>query len=115
MQFTRIGEFLAASHQSGSAWNLLKIRLSESGDGIVTCECLPAIKERNRRPLDEELVIKYVLAGVSQANESLGSSYCISHFQYVEDDTPPESMYEFLAKSIIEHLHSGEPWVVGGP
>ena len=44
----------------------------------------------------------------------LGTDYVVSHIQYVENDTPPEEVYGFMARGIIKHLNSGGEFVEGG-
>ena len=116
MQFVKLGEFLAATHISGITHNLLKIRLTDSDqEAVVDCERLPANGTCRHKPIDEQALVEFVLSGVKQANEKLGTSYRVTHIQYVENDTPPESKYGYLAARIVEHLHAGEAWAIGRP
>jgi hypothetical protein len=115
MQFLKLGEFLAATHISGVTHNLLKIRLTECDQGAtVSCECLPANGGCQHEPIDEQALIEFVLSGVKQANEKLGTSYRVTHIQYVANDTPPESKYGYMAARIVEHVHVGGAWAIGG-
>ena len=54
--------------------------------------------------LDEEQLKQAVLAGVSQANTALGTSYHVDIIQYVPTDTPHLEVYAFLARSLIEQF-----------
>lgn len=113
MQFVKLGEFLAAARITGPTHNLLQIRFSNSSQESLICECLPATSGCRHAPLDEEAIIKSVIDGIAEANQQLGSTYTISHIRYVENDTKPETVYGFLVKSILEHLHSGGEFVIG--
>jgi hypothetical protein len=115
MQFVRLGEFLATAHISGITHNLLKIKVSQLDQGELICDRLPATGSCRHKPLDEYALVQSVQEGIAQANEKLGTSYTVSYIQYVENDTPPESIYAFMAMRIVEHLHAGGAWVAGGP
>ncbi|WP_115561027.1 hypothetical protein [Xanthomonas arboricola] len=114
MHFVRLGEFLATSRITGPTHNLLQIRLGGSGDALV-CERLPATGECRHAPLADDQLIKHVIDGVAAANQQLGTTYVVSHIRYVENDTPPEVVYGFMARRIVEHLHSGGEFAQGVP
>jgi hypothetical protein len=107
MQFSRVGEFLAAIQITGPRHNLLQLRLSEAPQGIPVSECLPPVGQRKHAPLDESELIASVLQGVSEANSRHGSHHSVTHIRYVEDDTKPESIYAHLALKLIDHLEAG--------
>jgi hypothetical protein len=107
MQFSRVGDFLAASQITDLRHNLLQLRLSEAPQGIPVSECLPPVGQRKGEPLDESELIANVLQGVSEANSRLGSHHSVTHIRYVEDDTKPESVYAYLTIKLVEHLESG--------
>lgn len=113
MQFVKFGEFLAVARITGPTHNLLQIRLSNSPQEPLVCECLPATNACRHAHLDEAAIIKAVIGGIAEANQQLGSTYTISHIRYVENDTKPEAVYGFMAKRILEHLHSGGEFVTG--
>ncbi len=112
MHFTQLGEFLAASRITGPKHNLLAIRLGGSGDPLV-CDRVPAMGGCKHTPLDEDQLIKNVLDGVAEANQQLGTTYAVSHIRYVENDTPPEVVYAFMAMRIVERLHNGGEFAQG--
>jgi len=115
MQFVKLGEFFAAVKISGITHNLLKLRLTDSGQQVaVSCERLPATGRSPTGAIDEHALVESVLGGVRRANERLGTSFRVTHIQYVEDDSPPESTYGELATRIVEHLHAGHAWTGGG-
>jgi hypothetical protein len=107
MRYVRLGEFLAVSRITGPTHNLLQLKLLSSPAGDLVCEQLAGQGGCRHAPLDEESLIRFVLEGVQLANSRLGTSYAVSHIRYVQDDTPPEAIYGFLATSLLEHLHSG--------
>jgi len=97
MHFVRLGEFLAASRITGPKHNLLQIRLGSAG-GPPVCERLPAKGGCKHAPLTED---------------QLGAAYAVSHIRYIENDTPPEVVYGFMAMRIVEHLHNGGEFTQG--
>lgn len=107
MQFVRLGEFFAAARITGPTHNLLQIRLGGPLDGFPICERLAGTGECRHKPLNEDQLVKHVLRGVAEANQHLGSAYVVSHIRYVENDTPPEEAYGFMAMRIVEHYHNG--------
>jgi len=113
MNFVRIGDFLAVARETGNQWNLLMVRLENDFVGQPVCERLPSHRPTQVRALAEAKLIDAVLSGVSEANENFGTCYRVSHIRYVEDDSPPESIYAFLAASIVEHLHKGREFRPG--
>ena len=113
MHFVRLGEFLAVSRITGPTHNLLQIRLDGTGSRPI-CERLPAVGGCSHKPLDEDALVRYVLEGVAEANGELGTAYSVAHIRYVENDTPPEVVYGFMAMRLIERLHSGGEFIPGG-
>ena len=118
MQYVRLGEFLAVARITGPTHNLLQIRLASVVDEPLVCERLQATGGCRHAPLNEEELVQSVLNGVAETNQHLGTAYVVSHIRYVENDTPPESVYGHLAGCILEHLHAGgefEPGISAGP
>ena len=114
MQFTRIGEFLAASRITGPTHNLLQIKLGEGMQENPICEALPPIGNCSHKALNESELVEAVLKGVEEANKTHGTKYTITHIKYVKNDTKPEAVYEYLSLKIIEHLENGGEFVQGG-
>lgn len=56
-----------------------------------------------------------VLEGVAEANTRFGTSYFATHIRYVENDTPPEIVYGFLAQKIVERVVEGGAFVMAHP
>jgi hypothetical protein len=107
VQFSRVGEFLAASQITGPRHNLLQIRLSQAPQGVPVAECLPPIGPSKHEPLDESELIASVLQGVSEASSRHASHHSVTHIRYVGNDSKPESVYAYLARKLVEHLESG--------
>src|SRR4051812_786363 len=108
MRITRLGEFYVAQRITGPQHNLLQLELH---DGILPSyreriEALPAIGGSAVR-LDGARIRTEVLAGVAEANAALASSFTVIAIRFVEDDTPPESFYRFLAYKIIKAVAEG--------
>ena len=111
MHFSRNGEFFSVSRITGPHHNLLQIRLSKGDADATALECLPAIGSCTHPPLDSDKLLVAVLEGIAKANLELGTAYWAAHVRYVGNDTPPESVYGFLALSIVRHLESGGTFV----
>jgi hypothetical protein len=107
MQFLRLGEFLAVSRITGPRHNLLQLRVSNQPQGVLVCECLPAVGQCEHEPLSESELVASVLQGVSEANSHHGTRHSVSHIRYVKNDTKPEVVYAYMALKLIEHLESG--------
>jgi len=106
MQFVQHGEFLTVARITGVTHNLLQIRLDRNACR-PTCERLPPTGGCKHKPLDEDALVRYVLQGVAEANNELGTDYSVADIRYVENDTPPETAYRFMAISIIKRFHLG--------
>jgi len=108
MQFIRLGEFYAVARITGSHDNLLQLQLSVGPQSSVTCEQLGVLNSPRSRLLDEGKVLAATLEGVAKANALLGTSYAVLRIRYIPNDSGPETVYGFLASSIIQHLHAGK-------
>jgi hypothetical protein len=115
MNFVRRGEYLVVTRETGNQWNYLMIRPDNTYVGRPICMRYTRPDSLQNRPLIESEVIDAVLAGVSEANERLSANYSISHMRYIENDSPPESIYTYLASALIERLHSGGEFKDGPP
>jgi hypothetical protein len=107
VQFTRIGEFLAASRITGPTHNLLMLKLGRPPQGRPVCEAVLSQGGCVHEPLDEAALIASVLEGVAEANVRFGSKHSVTHIKYVANDTKPEAIYGFLALEIIKRLETG--------
>jgi hypothetical protein len=108
MQYLRRGEWHQLVRITGPRHNLLWLRLSD-GDEPVS---LPHV-ERIQDPrgdatpeLHDQDVAAAVIAGVSRANEKLGTAFAATHVRYVESDSPPASNYELLAEELVKRAAS---------
>jgi hypothetical protein len=107
VQITRQGQFYRISHISGPRHNALLICFLEADDVEVMLpliEALQPIGDHKHDPLDPEAIRREALEGVSEANEQFGTHYRIKQLKYVENDTPRESIYRYLAFKLVEHL-----------
>jgi hypothetical protein len=105
MQYTRDKRFLMVSRITGPTHNLLQLDLQQVS--LPSIESIPAIGPMPAQPLNAELVLRHVIAGVEAANKELGTSYRVGVVRFVADDSRPESVYEMLAFVLIKHLASG--------
>jgi len=105
MQFAKSGDWYSISRITGPTHNLLRIRFGDQDieptiDKIAGDIYAPT-------GLVAEDIRHEVIAGVAEANATLGTSYFARAIGYVPSDTPPVSIYRYLAKSLVEHLASG--------
>ena len=68
---------------------------------------LPPIGNGRYGSPDAESVLKYVLQGVGEANEKLGTNYKVVEIRFVENDSSVEPVYAFISRRLIEHIESG--------
>lgn len=111
----RKGDYLSVTRETGNQWNCLMIRIDEGHVGRPTCVPIEGHGSWPERPLLESEVVDAVLSGILEANERLGTSYKVSHVRYVDNDSPPESIYSYLASSLINRLHRGDEFRIGAP
>jgi hypothetical protein len=115
MNFVRKGEYLLVTRETGNKWNYLMVRLDDGYVGRPNCMRLERPDSWSKRQLAESEVVDAVLAGVSEANERCGTRYRVSHIRYVANDSPPESIYTYLASSLVERFHNGGEFSIGSP
>ena len=113
MQFTKIGDFLAASRITGPTHSLLQIKVGEGIQDVPICEILTLKNPCTHEPLDENMIVSEILNAVEDWNQRHGSKYVVTHIKYVQNDSKPETIYGFLASKIIEHLENGGEFVQG--
>jgi hypothetical protein len=105
MQFSKEGEFYKASRVTGPRHNLLFLSFitgDNSASPIIGAN--PAIGDCSHSPLDKQQILSAVLEGVRLANHQLGTDYQVAMVRYVENDTPPEITYSYLAFKLIEYI-----------
>lgn len=108
MRFIFDGVCHKVSRITGPTHNFLSLRLEVGkGQGEIQIE---KVKLSGEASLDEVRVVDEVLAGVEEANQCYGTSFVIVALQFVENDSGPETVYKFLALSIVERLASGLPF-----
>ena len=105
MRFLTEGAIHKVIRITGPSHNLLGLELESSASA---CSCtVEALGEDGPKAglLDADEVIRYVLAGVSEMNDALGTRYQVKRIQYVPLDSPPAELYKTLAKSLVEYVH----------
>lgn len=107
MHFSQQGVYYHVSIITGPRHNLLAVAFSDD-DGIVSpiCEMLAPIGEHRQKELDASAIRSAVLEGVAEGNQRFRTNYRVARIQYVENDSPPETTYRYLALKLIEHLAS---------
>ncbi|MBD2100400.1 hypothetical protein [Leptolyngbya sp. FACHB-261] len=111
MHFTKRGNFYQASRITGPRHNFLAIALKPGHTRETVIEALPPVGECRHAALSAEAILSSVTEGVVEANSRFGTDYGVSHIYYVENDTPPEAVYGFMAHEIIKQLNSGGEFV----
>jgi hypothetical protein len=105
MRISQDGSFYQISIITGPTHNLLRIQFVRAGvPASPTIEVLPSTGECHHAPLDSGKILREVLEGVERANTERGTNFAVAKVQWVENDTPPESTYSFLARRLVEHL-----------
>ncbi len=107
MQFIQENDWYKVVRITGPAHNLLGLEFARTVGGPVVIEPLP-VKDGQDCRIGADEVRLSVLAGVVEANQCLGSQYCVKRIQFVPTDSPPADIYRTLAKSIVERLARGE-------
>jgi hypothetical protein len=108
MQVSKRNDFYQVSWISGPRHNFLAIALSEETDSETIISPLPPRGECRHAKLDEKLILDNVLEGATAANRAFGTKFKIGAIQYVENDTGPEEIFNFLTQKIIESLVKDE-------
>src|SRR6266699_274831 len=107
MNITQEGSFYQISHITGPTHNRLWISFLEDSEPdlpLPPIECLPAMGECNHEALNPDAIQREALAGVTEANLRFGTSFRVKRLQYLENDVPPEGIYRYLARMLVEHL-----------
>ena len=100
--YRREGEFHFATHIPGPSHNSVGIRFERE-----PCEPklvkLP-VKGNVSHKLEEAKILAVVLAGVKEANASLGTNFCPAEIKYFEDDSPRYNIYRVCAYWLVRKL-----------
>lgn len=107
MQFHSDGQTYKAVSITGPTHNFLGIEFAQAGDESVVVAIEPVqLKPNEPVRLDGEEVLKWVLDGVREANEELGTAYRPQRITFVLGDSPPAEVYRSLAKRIAHRLNA---------
>ena len=108
MVIAKKGAFFEISHISGpTGHNALLVSFIEEAqkDPVMpTVESLPPIGNSRHGPLISSDILRETIAGIDEGNQTFGTHYRVKHVQYIENDTPREGIYRYLAFKLIEHL-----------
>ncbi len=110
MQFIKDKDFYKVARITGSAHNLLSIRLSKN-QCFIKVTPLP-IKNDKIKKLEGQEVLAQVLSGLKIANQGLKKEYFLSEIQFVPSDTQPVSVYRKLVQELIKRIDSNGDFVV---
>src|SRR5262245_42041904 len=104
MNVLRDGSFYQISRITGPTHNLLRIKFAATSPVSPLIEALPSVGECKHEALDEGEILREVLAGVAQAKAHFRTDFAVARVQWIIDDTPPETVYNYLARKLVEHL-----------
>lgn len=106
MQFQQVGNLHRISRTTGPTHHFLELELDESGSEPLEVEAMAHPSDIGKRPLEEREVVRFVLSGYLDAARSRDALPPIRRIRYVATDSPPESVYEDLARALVEHFFS---------
>lgn len=95
------------SQITGSQNNILGVCFSENNSSEIEVIDWNLENDRKVRTSKEE-VLKQVLLGLKEVNQSLGTNYRVSKIYFLPSESPTGSVYEFLIARLIRHYHSGK-------
>jgi hypothetical protein len=103
VQVTKVGNMYKVARITGPHHNFLGLALSEEAVPSLTVERLQVGEEgRPARTLDEHQLLTAVRRGIADANQQLGTHFCVATVQYVVTDTLDVAVYALLAHHIVE-------------
>jgi hypothetical protein len=91
-----------ATHITGPKHNYLAITFADVTSAIAepVLSALPPVGQCKHPPLSSAAISEAVQRGIAAANSETGASDRAILIEYVENDTGPESIFEYLAKAI---------------
>lgn len=106
MQFQQAGNLYRISRTTGPTHNFLELELDDATTEPPVVEALPHPSDQGKLPLDSREVSRHVVSGYLQATRILDSVPRLSRIRHLATDSPPESVYEDLARALVEHFFS---------
>lgn len=105
MQYIKIDDWFKVVRVSGPQHNVLGIKFGM--DAILAPDVIVHaidVEYRSRRCLESGDVLMSVLDGVAEANANLETALVVHQVEFVTSDSPPVTIYRFLARSIVERV-----------
>lgn len=87
--------------ETGNTHNMLGICLSEKPESSVVLIGLDSSDELYKKELNGKKILQQVLMAVSDIYEEFDKQFFVKKIQYVKTDSPPESIYRYLAFEIL--------------
>ena len=87
--------------ETGNTHNMLGICLSEKPESSVVLIELDSSDELYKKELNGKKILQQVLMAVSDIYEEFDKQFFVKKIQYVKIDSPPESIYRYLAFEIL--------------
>lgn len=107
MMYTRTNDIYKITRLTGNQANLLGVSFAENSDSEKTPETIKwDLKNGESIRTSAAEVLSQVLSGLKLVNQTLGKNYQLSKIYYVPQDSPKDSVYEFLTIKLIKHYHS---------
>ena len=107
MMYTRTNDLYKIARSTGNQSNLLGVSFAENSDSEKTPETITwDLKNGESIRTSAAEVLSQVISGLKLVNQTLVKNYQLSKIYYVPEDSPKDSVYEFLIIKLIKHYHS---------
>lgn len=111
MRYTKSADWYQVSQITGPTHNLLRIQFYPRGEvGPVHAERFVLPREAHISPLDENAIVRTVIAAVAAEQLECEQPLHVKLIGYVPSDTGPEERYERFARAIVRRLLDGLPF-----
>lgn len=105
MQFIDNAPLYKVIRITGPHHNLLGLQLSEEPTTVdPEIEALDQDADHSVRLVGSEIA-EQVMLGVEQASVEVGTTYYVEKILYVSSDSPPTSVYRYLAVEIVRRVY----------
>lgn len=108
MQFIHDGVFHKVARITGPTHNLLALQFAQ--ESYAECPAVDVLRSGSKSRLNADAVIREVVTGVDEANDTFGTKFRVAMIQFIDDDSPPYSIYRLLAFSLVERLAKNLPF-----
>ena len=110
MGFYKTKNIYKVTRMTGSQNNILGVSFSEKHIEECEIEIIEwdfSSNANEKIRTSKELVIKQVMTGLNNVNESLNTNYKLSRIYFSPFDSDSNSVYSLLICKLIRHYHDG--------